>query len=41
MPVGTVKSRLHYGRLALKRKLGMQKEILPDLNYGNGMPGLK
>jgi len=41
VPVGTVKSRLHYGRLALKRKLGLQKDILPDLNYGNRMTGLK
>jgi RNA polymerase sigma-70 factor (ECF subfamily) len=41
VPVGTVKSRLHYGRLALKHRLGMQNEMLPDLNYGNGMTGLK
>ena len=41
VPIGTVKSRLHYGRLALKRKLDMQKDIVPDLNYGNGMTGLK
>lgn len=33
VPVGTIKSRLHYGRQTLKRNLGMQKEILPDLNY--------
>lgn len=31
-PVGTVKSRLHYGREALKMKLGMNNEILRDLN---------
>ena len=33
VPVGTVKSRLHYGRLTLKRKLGLHKEMLPDFNY--------
>lgn len=33
VPVGTVKSRLHYGRLALKKKLELQKDILPDFNY--------
>jgi len=33
VPVGTIKSRLHYGRLALKLKLGFDRERLPDLNY--------
>ena len=33
IPVGTVKSRLHYGRLALKKKLELHKDILPDFNY--------
>lgn len=33
VPVGTVKSRLYYGRLALKRNLGLDKEMAPDLNY--------
>jgi RNA polymerase sigma-70 factor, ECF subfamily len=34
IPVGTVKSRLHYGRQALKQRLGlMAGEILPDLQY--------
>ena len=33
IPVGTVKSRLHYGRLTLKKKLELQKDILPDFNY--------
>jgi RNA polymerase sigma-70 factor (ECF subfamily) len=33
VPVGTVKSRLHYGRLALKRKLDLGHGKLPDLNY--------
>jgi RNA polymerase sigma-70 factor (ECF subfamily) len=33
VPVGTVKSRLHYGRLALKKKLELQKDILPDFKF--------
>jgi RNA polymerase sigma-70 factor (ECF subfamily) len=34
IPVGTVKSRLHYGRQALKQNLGlMADEILPELQY--------
>jgi RNA polymerase sigma-70 factor (ECF subfamily) len=34
IPVGTVKSRLHYGRQAMKQSLGlMAGEILPDLQY--------
>jgi RNA polymerase sigma-70 factor (ECF subfamily) len=40
IPVGTVKSRLHYGRLALKQYLGLRGEPLPgdqladmDLGY--------
>lgn len=33
VPVGTIKSRLHYGRLALKRRLGFDREIMPDLNF--------
>ncbi len=34
IPVGTVKSRLHYGREALKHRLGlMAGEILPELQY--------
>jgi RNA polymerase sigma-70 factor (ECF subfamily) len=34
IPVGTVKSRLHYGRRALKQSLGLLAgEILPDLQY--------
>ncbi len=33
VPVGTVKSRLHYGRHALKKNLGLQKEMLRDFNY--------
>ena len=34
IPVGTVKSRLHYGREALKHSLGlMAGEIMPELQY--------
>ena len=33
VPIGTVKSRLHYGRLALKRRLGMNGDGLLDLTY--------
>jgi RNA polymerase sigma-70 factor (ECF subfamily) len=33
VPVGTVKSRLHYGRLAMRRKLGLSQEMAPDLHY--------
>jgi len=33
VPVGTVKSRLHYGRQALKKKLGFGSQALSDLQY--------
>jgi RNA polymerase sigma-70 factor (ECF subfamily) len=33
VPVGTVKSRLHYGRETLKKTLGLKGEKLPDFNY--------
>jgi RNA polymerase sigma-70 factor (ECF subfamily) len=34
IPVGTVKSRLHYGRQALKKSLGLlEGEVLPALQY--------
>ena len=33
VPVGTVKSRLHYGRNALRQTLGLQGESIPDFNY--------
>ncbi len=33
VPVGTVKSRLHYGRQTLKKKLGIHSDMLPDLNH--------
>lgn len=31
IPVGTVKSRLHYGRRTLKKQLGLQREMLPEV----------
>jgi RNA polymerase sigma-70 factor (ECF subfamily) len=33
IPVGTVKSRLYYGRRALKNKLGLHREVLSEVNY--------
>ena len=37
VPVGTIKSRLHYGRLALKKSLGLGRlaegDNLPEFNY--------
>ena len=37
IPVGTVKSRLHYGRIALKKELGLgafaENDNLPDLGF--------
>lgn len=33
VPVGTVKSRLHYGRQALKKQLGLQQELRPEGQY--------
>jgi len=33
VPVGTVKSRLHYGRIALKKNIGLQEELVSGLNY--------
>jgi RNA polymerase sigma-70 factor (ECF subfamily) len=33
VPIGTVKSRLYYGRLTLKRSLGLEQDIVPDLNF--------
>jgi RNA polymerase sigma-70 factor (ECF subfamily) len=33
VPEGTVKSRLHYGRQALKNRLGLQGADLPDMQY--------
>jgi RNA polymerase sigma-70 factor (ECF subfamily) len=31
IPVGTVKSRLHYGRRSLKKQLGLRREMLPGV----------
>jgi len=33
VPVGTVKSRLHYGRKMLKKSLGLDKELVADFYY--------
>jgi RNA polymerase sigma-70 factor (ECF subfamily) len=33
IPVGTVKSRLYYGRQSLKMKLGMMGELTPGISY--------
>ena len=33
IPEGTVKSRLHYSRLALKKQLRVDSETLPDMQY--------
>jgi RNA polymerase sigma-70 factor (ECF subfamily) len=33
IPVGTVKSRLYYGRRTLKKKLGMEREMRQEVTY--------
>lgn len=33
VPIGTVKSRLHYGRHTLKKNLGLQIGLVHDFNY--------
>jgi RNA polymerase sigma-70 factor (ECF subfamily) len=33
VPEGTVKSRLHYGRRALKARLGLGKDLVPEAYY--------
>jgi RNA polymerase sigma-70 factor (ECF subfamily) len=33
IPEGTVKSRLHYGRQALKKTLGLQEGLVPVIQY--------
>jgi len=33
IPVGTVKSRLHYGRIALKKQLELDREVLQEVGY--------
>jgi RNA polymerase sigma-70 factor (ECF subfamily) len=34
LPKGTVKSRLHYGRQALKKALGLETGRIPEVEYG-------
>jgi RNA polymerase sigma-70 factor (ECF subfamily) len=34
LPKGTVKSRLHYGRQALKKALGLETGHIPEVEYG-------
>lgn len=33
IPIGTVKSRLHYGRQALKKQLGLHQDRRPEVQY--------
>jgi len=33
LPLGTVKSRLHYGRQALKQQLGLDGQLVPRVGY--------
>ncbi len=33
LPLGTVKSRLHYGRRALKQQLGLEGQVAPRVGY--------
>jgi RNA polymerase sigma-70 factor (ECF subfamily) len=33
LPLGTVKSRLHYGRQALKKQLGLAGQVVPRVGY--------
>jgi RNA polymerase sigma-70 factor (ECF subfamily) len=33
VPIGTVKSRLYYGRIALKRSLGLEADYIPDFHF--------
>jgi len=33
IPVGTVKSRLHYGRIALKKQLMLDRDVLQEVGY--------
>ena len=33
VPIGTVKSRLYYGRMSLRRSFGMEQDIVPDFNF--------
>ncbi len=34
VPVGTVKSRLHYGRIRLKKELGVSPDLIPEVRFG-------
>jgi RNA polymerase sigma-70 factor (ECF subfamily) len=33
LPLGTVKSRLHYGRQALRQQLGLEGQVVPRIGY--------
>lgn len=33
VPIGTVKSRLHYGRRALKSQFGLDRAMVPEVSY--------
>lgn len=33
LPAGTVKSRLHYGRRALKNHFGLEEKPIPRVSY--------
>jgi RNA polymerase sigma-70 factor (ECF subfamily) len=33
LPIGTVKSRLHYGRQAMKKYLGLDPKYIPEAKY--------
>jgi RNA polymerase sigma-70 factor (ECF subfamily) len=33
VPVGTIKSRLYYGRVTLKKTLGLEHDLVPDLQF--------
>jgi len=33
IPIGTVKSRLYYGRNSLKKQLGLQLDRIPEVNF--------
>jgi RNA polymerase sigma-70 factor (ECF subfamily) len=33
VPIGTVKSRLYYGRLSLRKSLWLEQDIVPDFNF--------
>jgi RNA polymerase sigma-70 factor (ECF subfamily) len=33
LPVGTIKSRLHYGRQTLKQQMEVQNGVMPKVGY--------